>query len=295
MEIGDLVEITIQKKIYYGVLKWIGKHERTPDIMAGVEFESNEMSACTDGTFLGVKYFDSPTRRAFFTKLLNFRRDSRISRPSINSSTQALTASNSSLTANRMELTSEQLSMEIGDLVEITIQKKIYYGVLKWIGKHERTPNIMAGVEFETDEMTVCTDGSFLGTKYFDSPTRRAFFTKLLNFRRDSRFSERLDANIRDEEEEAIEQVHIPDAIREICECAICLEIFGDPKSLQCEHHFCKRCLEGLVRGENDKHFITCPLCNGVHLLASGTTVESLRCQLSVKQLVDALGRAKAS
>ena len=175
--------------------------------------------------------------------------------------------------------------MEVGDLVEITIKKKVYYGVLKWIGKHERTPDMMAGVELDSNEITACTDGTFLGVKYFESPRRRAFFTKLVYFRRDSRFSEG----------SSVEQVHIPDAIREICECAICLEIFVDPKCLQCEHHFCRSCLEGLVRGENDKHFITCPLCKAVHLFGSGATVKSLKCQLSVKQLVDAFGRVKTS
>ena len=43
--------------------------------------------------------------------------------------------------------------------------------------------------------------------------------------------------------------------------CAICHEVYTDPKLLPCLHIYCKNCLEQLVRREPDKHTMHCPLC----------------------------------
>ncbi|XP_071135986.1 tripartite motif-containing protein 2-like [Mytilus edulis] len=46
--------------------------------------------------------------------------------------------------------------------------------------------------------------------------------------------------------------------------CALCLEIYSDPRLLPCYHTFCKTCIEQLVNKGEEKgkfKFINCPLC----------------------------------
>ena len=44
--------------------------------------------------------------------------------------------------------------------------------------------------------------------------------------------------------------------------CAICLDLYTNPKSLSCFHSFCQKCLEGLPQDpQGDKYFISCPTC----------------------------------
>ncbi|XP_070535515.1 netrin receptor UNC5B-like [Ptychodera flava] len=52
-----------------------------------------------------------------------------------------------------------------------------------------------------------------------------------------------------------------------IVTCTICREIFRDPRILQCQHTFCKTCLDKLVGGS---HEVTCPLCRHVWSLPEG-------------------------
>ena len=48
-------------------------------------------------------------------------------------------------------------------------------------------------------------------------------------------------------------------------ECPICLEKFKGPKMLPCQHSYCKKCLEGLVRGlGRDDYEVTCPECRKI-------------------------------
>ena len=77
LQIGDMVEVMIQHKKFYGVLNWKGIDERYPHTtFAGIELESS-IPSCSDGTFLGQKKFKSPLRRAFFIKLHQCKPDSR--------------------------------------------------------------------------------------------------------------------------------------------------------------------------------------------------------------------------
>ena len=39
--------------------------------------------------------------------------------------------------------------------------------------------------------------------------------------------------------------------------CSVCLDMFVDPRNLECGHSYCLKCLCGLAKGSN----ITCPLC----------------------------------
>ena len=44
--------------------------------------------------------------------------------------------------------------------------------------------------------------------------------------------------------------------------CAICLDLYTNPKTLPCLHSFCQQCLEGLrLDPQGDNYFISCPIC----------------------------------
>ena len=44
--------------------------------------------------------------------------------------------------------------------------------------------------------------------------------------------------------------------------CAVCLDIYSNPKTLPCLHSFCQQCLERLpVNPQGNKRFIACPTC----------------------------------
>ena len=44
--------------------------------------------------------------------------------------------------------------------------------------------------------------------------------------------------------------------------CAICLDLYTNPKTLPCLHSFCQQCLEGLpLDPQGDNYFIACPTC----------------------------------
>jgi len=80
-------------------------------------------------------------------------------------------------------------------------------------------------------------------------------------------------------------------SIEALCQCAICCEIMTDPKTLQCEHSFCKECLEECVEFDDNSvlPFITCPICRVKNNLGVGGTVSALKAQLFLRQCFDQL------
>ena len=50
--------------------------------------------------------------------------------------------------------------------------------------------------------------------------------------------------------------------------CAICLELFQDPRSLPCLHTFCRECIQRSLNKEN--HSLKCPVCRAKHELDEG-------------------------
>ena len=50
-------------------------------------------------------------------------------------------------------------------------------------------------------------------------------------------------------------------------ECPVCMEIMLDPKTLQCQHSYCKECLEELVDISGDVGAtVKCPMCQATQV-----------------------------
>ena len=56
--------------------------------------------------------------------------------------------------------------------------------------------------------------------------------------------------------------------MKESLKCGVCLEIYTDPKQLQCRHIFCLKCLRALVVPHQNS--LTCPTCRVVTPLPTG-------------------------
>ncbi|KAL8596885.1 hypothetical protein ACOMHN_065835 [Nucella lapillus] len=57
---------------------------------------------------------------------------------------------------------------------------------------------------------------------------------------------------------------------RETLTCAMCLDIFRDPKLLPCSHTFCQKCLEDLISQHPGGTF-PCPACKDIEVPAKGS------------------------
>ena len=78
-------------------------------------------------------------------------------------------------------------------------------------------------------------------------------------------------------------------SFHKLCECAICLEFLNNPRTLQCEHSFCKECLDKIVNINEDCLSITCPTCQMQQFFQNG--VQELRTSLIIKQMLDIINR----
>ena len=75
-----------------------------------------------------------------------------------------------------------------------------------------------------------------------------------------------------------------PSVLTQHLECAVCMEIYKDPRILPCSHTLCKVCLDGVVRNSS----ITCPVCRAPHLLQSSGT-DGFPRNLAIAGMVDSL------
>ncbi|KAM9335314.1 ubiquitin carboxyl-terminal hydrolase CYLD [Symphorus nematophorus] len=78
LEVGSMVEVNDPP--LFGVIRWIGRISGITEQVAGIELDQ-ELSAGTDGSYLGERHFRCPANKGLFVKLRNCRRDSRFPAP----------------------------------------------------------------------------------------------------------------------------------------------------------------------------------------------------------------------
>ncbi|XP_029931675.1 ubiquitin carboxyl-terminal hydrolase CYLD isoform X2 [Myripristis murdjan] len=78
LEVGSMVEVNDPP--LFGVIRWIGRITGIPELVAGIELD-HELTAGTDGSYLGERHFRCPANKGLFVKLRNCRRDSRFPAP----------------------------------------------------------------------------------------------------------------------------------------------------------------------------------------------------------------------
>ncbi|XP_053199114.1 LOW QUALITY PROTEIN: ubiquitin carboxyl-terminal hydrolase CYLD [Scomber japonicus] len=78
LEVGSMVEVNDPP--LFGVIRWIGRIGGILEPVAGIELDQ-ELSAGTDGSYLGERHFRCPANKGLFVKLRNCRRDSRFPAP----------------------------------------------------------------------------------------------------------------------------------------------------------------------------------------------------------------------
>jgi ubiquitin thioesterase CYLD len=99
LELGSLVEVTVNGEARHGIIRWIGhlqqadpsdqrdgsgggeeeNQKRKPSagvVTAGIELEE-ECAGCSDGTAGGIRYFSCGPRKSYFVPLHECRKDSR--------------------------------------------------------------------------------------------------------------------------------------------------------------------------------------------------------------------------
>ena len=79
--------------------------------------------------------------------------------------------------------------------------------------------------------------------------------------------------------------------LEKICQCGICLDILKDPKTLNCEHTFCRECLEPACT-QNNIGLISlfCPSCRARQpLVYQKTDLQHINTSLVIKQVLDVL------
>ena len=80
-------------------------------------------------------------------------------------------------------------------------------------------------------------------------------------------------------------------SLKSFIECAICLDHFENPKMLSCNHHFCKTCIEALLRFEPDGSAkVTCPMkCAVQTVIKADQTVQDLSVSYEFKGMLEIL------
>ncbi|XP_062864692.1 ubiquitin carboxyl-terminal hydrolase CYLD [Trichomycterus rosablanca] len=78
LEPGSMVEVNDPPM--FGVIRWIGQISGLSEAVAGIELEQ-ELTAGSDGSYLGDRHFRCPPNKGLFVKLRNCRWDSRFPAP----------------------------------------------------------------------------------------------------------------------------------------------------------------------------------------------------------------------
>ena len=73
--------------------------------------------------------------------------------------------------------------------------------------------------------------------------------------------------------------------IQNILECAICNEILCNPRTLTCEHSFCKECIDRITQYKEELITVKCPLC-GKEEVVEGD-LSHFKAPLVLRQLLD--------
>ena len=72
-------------------------------------------------------------------------------------------------------------------------------------------------------------------------------------------------------------------------QCALCLDIYDDPKCLVCNHSFCKTCIDETLQFNNDgSATIDCPQCKKQTFIDANKTTNDLLANFQIKGIVDA-------
>ena len=71
----------------------------------------------------------------------------------------------------------------------------------------------------------------------------------------------------------------------DLLECAVCNEILHNPRTLKCEHSFCKECVDNMTLFKENQITLTCPLCEEEQFIESGLC--NMKPSLLLKQMLD--------
>ena len=77
--------------------------------------------------------------------------------------------------------------------------------------------------------------------------------------------------------------------ILEHIECSLCFDIFENTKCLECNHSFCKECIDEILQFNDDgSATVDCPQCKKQTFIDATKTANDLLPNFQTKRLVDA-------
>ncbi|CAB3988895.1 ubiquitin carboxyl-terminal hydrolase CYLD isoform X3, partial [Paramuricea clavata] len=187
----DRVWVFINDKPFAGFIRYIGRVPGYYGIFAGIEMDN--AVGIGNGEFYGKQLLTCPMDHAHFTLIKNVLSELEF-QELYGQPKDATVASGpcprnpTSTNHHQMANTRIQSNLEFGSMVEVSSKNQTpRYGKIRWLGFVPNSDKKIAGLELE-EEMDSCTDGTFLGKRYFTCPNKRGFFVHLHNCLPDSRF-----------------------------------------------------------------------------------------------------------